>query len=605
MPKRGEGKSRFESTPAISEAADKRRPVGAIVELTDGRLLVTISDARSRKGKQVVDCSALLVAPRLAVLFAEAIPRLLTKRTTARTRYQKLVELKHGFFAFCGGLPNAAELDSGDVTHSLVSRFVEHIKVATNEVGAPRYSLSTQRHFLSTLRASIRILASIDRIQSGITVPRLKGQQGNPTPPLDRDLYGRFLSRCRGDCLSTMTEVDLALNRAEELVGVPVRQRPRGHQLAKAMIDAFESYAVVPERKVLQRIDQRMFDVIEGVGYTAVRRAAHPMAQELTPFVYFLAGVTLYNAQPLMELKLAEVLETRILGVARMSLHPYKTRAHHHQHRSFAVTNEPDNPRNVIRFITRWTKRARSVAPKDTRESLFIFVPRNRKADNVVRPLYDRELGMSREFSNHSRKYCKKHGFPSIGTRALRATGADIADEIFDGDPVEVEALLGHVPENIRNPSYRSEKSRERDEEKLSGAMIARERWIASGGRVDSRLEAGTRDRSAATPGFRCLDLFNSPMPGERRGRACAAYGFCPTCPLAQPALNPAYAVARMLQLREKLDEARERLGMAVWLERFKAVADCIDQVWLPLLATDDVLEVARRIDLNPLPPIE
>ena len=567
--------------------------------------MVTISDAKRPDGRASFDCSSWLAVPKLALLFAEATQRVLTDRSTIRTRYGVIASLRSGFFEYCGNLLNATELDASDLTSEFMRTFVEYIGAATKDSGGSRYATGTQRHFVSALRSVITVLKSDGVIGEDVLVPSIKGKKQHATPPLDRDLYARFLAQCLSDCSATIAEIDKILVDANAIRRASRGSAPAGDQLARAVADAFASYVILPERKVLQKTDSRVFEIATAVGYTAVRRAAHPMAQELTPFVYYLAGITVYNAQPLMEMKLEDIIETRVLGVARLSLHPYKTRAHRHQPRSFAITAERDNPAVLINFIKRWTSRARSVAPPEAKEALFIYVPRNRKADELVRPLYDRALGMSREFLHHSVSYCKKNGFPNIGTRALRATGADIADEEFEGDPVETGALLGHSPNVGRHASYRNERVVERDEDRLAGAMAARTRWAESDGKIDSRLESASKNRTAATPGFRCLDPFNSPIAGEKRGRLCGAYGFCPTCPLGWPDSDVAYAVARLLQLRERVSQALERLGAAVWQARIKPIGLCIDQVWLPRLATESTLAAARMLDLNPLPHLE
>jgi hypothetical protein len=314
---------------------------------------------------------------------------------------------------------------------------------------------------------------------------------------------------------------------------------------------------------------------------------------------------SLYNTQPLLEMRLEDAIETSVLGVARLSLHPFKTRGGQYQHRSFVLTDEPDNPATIIRFLIRWTERLRDHVPARYRSQLFIYVCRNRGNDQTAFPLYERDRGFSPKFAANAPRYCKEKGFPAIGTRLLRATGAEIADEVFDGDPLKVGMVMGHVGVVTLHNHYRSDDVKRRDEERLAGAMAARDRWINSRGKSDSRAERSDADRSAATPGFTCLDPFNSPIPGEKHGRMCAAYGFCPDCPLSQPDADVAYTAARLLQLRERILEARERHGIAVWKARFADQLDAINLVWLPALADDSTLARAARLQLNPLPPID
>lgn len=598
MAKRGSGKSRFGSGKSAS---------GRTVDEGNARVVV-IRDARCKNGAQTIDCSHLFVAPSIAREFVKVLPRVLTKRNTERTRKHIVESLRYGFFHFLAAKQRSS-IELSDINQELVDEFVSHLRNATGDDNKPQYELSTRRHYLSALRAVLSVLKNNGAIADGdLVVPELEtpeDERGPKTLPLDLAVYGRFVAVCRAETLRAIELISEQRKQIAVAISGEGAAAKTFSDFAVAGAEAQSRYDVLPERKVLMKRDTRLFRMIEAVGYNEVRRAMHPMGQELVPFIYYLAALTLYNGQPLMETRLEDIIETTILGTARLSLHSFKTRAKNHQHRSFAITDEADNPANVIRFVREWTSGIREVAPDSARDMLFIFVPRNRKDEALVRPLFDRAAGMSKEFNNHGLRFCKRNDFPYIGTRVLRATGADLAHDVFDGDIVETETVLGHVGPARVHPSYRSAAAKQRDEDRLAGAMAARERWVASGGKSDARTEGANRDRTAATPGFRCLDPYSSPMPGEKKGRLCAAYGFCAACPLGQPDEDGAYALARVLQLKERVLEAKDRHGMVVWNERFAIILEGIDRIWLPGLSDESTLDAAAHLHLNPLPHLE
>lgn len=607
MPKRGSGKGRFVVGNRRSGdlgAGHRLIPEGSEVSRSETELKVVVMDARSPGGRQDYDCSGWLVAPEMATEFAHVLPRVLTKRNTARTKQQLVYDLTNGFFAFCASLPADSALNATRLNQGLVTQFAEYLRRATKDDGSPRYAISTRRHYLGALRSIIDVLRATGKVSEEITLPAIKGREEPKTRPMDRKEYARFIAVCLRDVTECMSSVGSMWNGADKARARTSKPSGVVSPIARAVARAMEAYTILPERQWLQAHDPQLFATVD-VAYRAVMKAMHPMSQHLTPFIFYLAAVTMYNTQPLLEMRLEDAIETSILGVARLSLHPYKTRGKQYQHRSFVVTDEPDNPARIIRFLIDWTEPLRECVPLRFRNQLFLYVCRNRGCAQKASPMYDRDRGFSPKFAANAALYCKKKGFPAIGTRLLRATGADLANELFDGDPLSVGTLLGHVGAGSVLISYRSEQAKQRDEVRLAGAMAARDRWIHSNGKVDVRAEPADADRSAATPGFRCIDPYDSPIAGEKRGRQCTAYGFCPNCPLAQPAADSGYAVARLLQLRERLLDARDRHGVAVWRARFADQVGAIDAVWLPTLADDNALNRAARMQLNPLPPID
>src|SRR5690606_39934671 len=120
------------------------------------------------------------------------------------------------------------------------------------------------------------------------------------------------------------------------------------------------------------------------------------------------------------------------------------------------------------------------------------------------------------------------------------------------GARLDLRMLLGHASVASPNSHYGATARHRSGAEASAGVQAPRERWISSDGRVDARSRGPNKDRTAATPGFVCLDPFDSPLASQAKGKLCGAYGKCPSCPLATVDPDHVYALARFLQVDRK-----------------------------------------------------
>lgn len=605
MPKRGSAAGRFKKpTRGYNETPGARSPAGASLKRRAGRLTVSIKDARYSNKAIVVDCTAWLELGDFGLILAKALPRILTGRTSPRSKASLVSNVSNGFIRFCAETIPKRELGLDVITQDLLNAFADSLRrTKSKKKPSSEIALSTQRHYASSARALVQELSRRGDIPEGLTIPEILGKDDAKTDPMDLAEFAKFIAACRALMLKCVDSVkqDWALAKGE------VPPESEADELFKvAFRAARRKYSVLPERKFLKSKDKKLFDLVDRAGYTRVRQAMHPSAQDLTPFIYFLAAVTNYNKQTLLEISTTNIRRSAFAGQERINIMPAKPRAGGHiQPRSFPVTDEPDNPATLITFLLTWTKAARTASVAKTK-NIFAFVPRDRGSKQIVRPLFDPFRRDSSEFNQHAPAFCKKLGMSAhIGTRLLRATGADLARNVFPGNPVAVEMLLGHVNWATSHPAYRSNEAKKKDESVLAGAMAARERWLRTSGAIDERAEGKTRDRRSATPGFVCLDPFSSPIPTEKHGRLCSAYGFCPTCPLTQPDPDEGYSLARMLQLRELVIRARRDVGPEAWKARFKPILDALDEIWVPAITSEATLSKAERLKLSDLPPLQ
>jgi hypothetical protein len=195
-------------------------------------------------------------------------------------------------------------------------------------------------------------------------------------------------------------------------------------------------------------------------------------------------------------------------------------------------------------------------------------------------------------------------GFPWIGARQIRDFAAQLGDELFRGDVVATGELLQHSRVETTRDHYQNAGVRARQDKDFALAMLCRQRWFDSDGKIEPRNVPLEHDHSAATPGFRCLNPKNSPMPGQEAGRMSGAYGLCPQSPFAMINRYSPYTAARLVALRRAMARYRQNYGPEVFRVRWKECYRALVHVWLPAIPSS-VWDRAARLLLPPLPELE
>jgi hypothetical protein len=196
-------------------------------------------------------------------------------------------------------------------------------------------------------------------------------------------------------------------------------------------------------------------------------------------------------------------------------------------------------------------------------------------------------------------KFNAENGLDHITMSQNRSTGADLVSEISGGDIQAQKEKLNHDSIYTAEQSYESPRSRSRRREALALEMAFRSRRLETNGKFDPRGQNLTvLEKSAVTPGFVCLDPYESPWPTETKGRLCSAYGKCPACPLAGIAAdNRSRVLFRLLQLRAKFEEALVNCHPERWDRHWRVQLKALDEEWLPKFSPLD-LAGARVLNL-------
>ncbi|WP_162202475.1 hypothetical protein [Pseudoxanthomonas suwonensis] len=603
MPRKGSGKSRF-SDDARMNGGEATSP-WTLLE-NNGRLEIHFRTANDH----VPHCLGLTnwtkiggIAPLLANAFASlhATSSKQTRRTASRSISDSfvpwLVDQKLSFS------------DRLELPRDLLTRYLSFLKERTNEDGTP-YANSTRMHYWRYVATLIvKVASGQPTVEIDVPSRPFAGMNMAPTRTKrpDRDAIASTLLFAANAAIQTMDAVDSFLPGLHSAIErLDSGLSPNWESLEDLVAHLVDEYdGVLPPRKELVKLP--IWSSIEAHGYTRIRRLINPVANDLMPFFLLMAAHSGWNQQPLAHLRLSNCVLRSLLGTERLTISAEKLRAGSIVRRSFALTGTRLSPHAIIEFITRWTSVLRANAPDPVRDDLWLHyvaaAGRNSYKRMHVDSLALRLRSAVLNPTAYVLRYCEENGLKFTGLQEMRLAFAERASEVTGGDMLALRVLLGHKDVSTTNTHYRTAEMQRRDAEALAGVQAARERWITSDGKVDHRR--ANSERAAATPGFTCLDPFDSPLFGQRKGRMCDAYGRCPTCPLAASDPDIGYALARFHQLKAAFEAARTTLGAAAWKIKFAKESEELSHRWIPRASSAEALERARQLLLPPLPEIE
>lgn len=626
MAKRGDAKSRFEKSNHDNDQKSDR--TWEIVN-DSNQLKMIFIDPRESMPPQVIDITSWKAIGKTAALFAEAFARYyISKRRTTRSGSAR--SFRNGFVKFL--VETGRKLDQpSDADQKLLRNFlawlkaykvtsrksktVDENKKSINKDSAQPAKPSTQLDLWKPCKAVFEeILRHSFGDQWKVEIPKnpFAGEKFIPAPKknIDVDEYIEFLVDAARESTRIIDFVEPHLEVIERAVariddGGSYDPSKIDDVVAKVLV---EHEGIVPERKQLQHDNPALFAEVSAHGYTNVCMLAHPNFGHLIPFLYLLAAHTGFNQQPLTYLDLKQISEPTIFGVTRMTLTPMKFRADSVVRRSFVASDEKLSVSSLIGFILNWTKRLRNAAPAFVADDLWLFANKwkSGKGGNFpIRSLAAREKNSQTELNNHLLRYCKARNRKYTGLKEIRLSFSELFLRANPGKLDELRILLGQKWISTTTNHYRTQQALADGQEQLAGAMLLHQRWISSGGKIDARSMSEKRERTAATPGYICVDPFDSPILGQKKGRLCEAYGWCPGCHLAAADPDIPYALARFYQLAQEYEEAKSRLGIEVWKRKYLDSCDALLNDWIPKLSMPAMVCEAKKRHLSRLPELE
>lgn len=607
MAKRGKGAERHKHDSGGSPKQDTGFTAQTIRD-PPGTATVHVFDPRTRE-TQTLDMSDWLSVGPLAEVVIEGFRRtcLSTRRST--TRRSRCQDLGNGFLQFC--LERQArlgrDLDWNDFSKTTMNEYVAWLTRRLSDEGKP-LAKQTRMHYLGHVRklaAALREDLSERGIDAAIPDNPWPREKDNSlkTEPLDEGVYRDLIIYVGEITLQLALEV---LPLLDEVISIrrdgPVPKPPFATAAQCCAFVLNENDGLFPERKDLDPSTRKMVD---SFGYTKLRRVVYPQVNDIIAPLLLLACFTGLNQQPLTALRFGDIGVTEIFGKLRTVLSPPKFRAAGKRQRCvFVQTDEILNPANVLDFVIKWTSVIRENAPEHVKDHVFLCANKWKGDGEWIRSLGEPENGRFVATSNAIYNFLRPRFKTYIGTRLLRASFAEHLNQLLGGDLESVGILLGHGSISVTAGSYRSSQARSRDELALAGGMLARDRMVASKGKIDPRSESPTMDRTSATPGWDCLDPFDSPIPGQVYGRPCTAFGHCPGCELGSRCRDRVLSLARSLQLLERMHEAQDEIGVVAFDKQFGKPFRTLTEVDIPELSTPENIEAVKRLSLNPLPSL-
>ncbi|SEA87177.1 hypothetical protein [Variovorax sp. YR216] len=399
---------------------------------------------------------------------------------------------------------------------------------------------------------------------------------------------------------------------------------------------------LIPSRQEIRSVDKLLDGSITHVhGYRDVVISFAPSVETIFPFMLLLAIYSQPNTGPLTGLKSENITNVSVLGAdriifefldeelnsdsirgdtndfelegrgdattgqgsERVAFEWEKPRIHSSYVRSFAVdTVDPLSPSEIWKFVEKWTRGIRPLAGPHS-GYLFIFAGNTRKVRAFLNAA---GIGVDDICWRHAFKmFCRENGLARTNISEVRMTGLNKVSEVTGGDLVSVREAAGHRRgSSTVTLHYEGDGARLQKNERLGEVAGTMERWATTRGRSHVRGAPDDTDLGAATPGWHCLDPFDSPLQGERKGRLCQGFGRCPDCPLATLDITSPYSFARAFQLLRETELAQEYLPVKRWLAVYRPVQMKLRAKWLPSFSIE-VVEAAKSLNLGPIGRLE
>ena len=588
---------------------------------TDDRSLVLrLPDTRSPTSFQDIDLSPWRERPRLAVALRAYFENQLAALTPgSRVTQLELLDVFRDFLDR-DGQPVRGLLD---VFPAVVARYKVWLDEQRN-----RRPKGEEPSFWSESTKTLRYNALVSFLDFCWATPTLRSEM-QPDMTYKRNPWPRShlktkhheampkvdLDRVRTACIRDIQETKRRLEHGEAVrANDSIKAPPRDECSTKPYDDPdVRLRALMEWHNDLGPSHDRLKDKNPGLALSVLKSAGrgfevasylHLTARRLVPFVLLLAMDTAFNPETILNIDLSDIeREHPLWGKERWLLGGEKRRAARRQHRSFpSQATDDDTPVQILKTLQRFGAHARRKLPDGQKDRVFAFW-------QLLGEPFASFAGRTgyKTFTRALDEFRRDHGgeeLPHFTLVTLRATMAEGVDKVTK-DPKAKQLALGHERLSTTLGYYDSQAAKRRRREELAVSIDLRERYARANGAADLRDRTpGADEASAATAGFGCTMPRFSPIKGQRRGQPCNAYGACPTCELAYVDLNRPLAFRRLLQLRDRIIQARDEAYPARWLEVWLPRLAALEERWLPRF-DEKIVERGMALDVQSIPRVE
>ncbi len=613
----------------------------------DGTPTLTAIFPREGGGEPLrADIGFMLEFPRLTEFFAEAFLRSM-KKNRHLTRLNTTQTLRGSWFAYLGER-EYTNLRPVDLDEQVMTGFNTWLH-GRRKVDGNALAPLTKKYGLGSLRT---VLAASSMPHLADLVPR--GSRGAhrtaiPTEVLQFDQLLAVVAAVEKDILALRDHWDKSqsiLRQGREMLSngavleksrfteVGMAFEESNLAIALAMIDQRHP-GVLPHHTAIGADNALLRATVHGIGATNLTRYFYASSRDLVPLGLSIAIATVFNPNTILELnwknidrnvdplsngrravqfdvmKESEEVETSIEAEAVDTETPLvkitgdKSRANRQLVRLLDPEASGVNQVNlnmVLDLLISMTERIRPfvMEPYKYGDRVFLHVPSAKtRAKGFGGDAYE-GTGDSR-WQDDLANFIKNHNLPYFTLKTIRATMLDYVQLFNHGDLEAARQVGNHASRVTTWTHYTSDLVKRMLRESTGETLLVRERWLDSGGKIDPRKHRDWTSKGCATPGWICLDPFDSPRPNQKQGRLCSAYGECPDCPLsaARP-VNPRN-VMLYEALRRAIYRSITRVTAPVWQDRWAPVVAALDGLLLNVPA--QVLQDSRELTVE-LPDI-
>lgn len=596
-----------------------------------------------------LDLSFLLEFPGLTDFFAEALLKVM-KDNGHISRLEGAKKLRCSWFAFLGerGYTN---LRPEDLDEQIVTGFNTWLHEARKADGNALHPITIGQR-LGALRTALGASSMehlVDLVPRG---PRGAQRKLVPTDVLQFDQMLAVIAAVEKEVLALRDDWEKGqsiLIRGRELLSngaVLVKSRYRQgvlvveeSSLAVAMAMLDQRYpGIIPDQTVITRDNALLGETVQyGIRTAKMTRYFYPSGRDLVPLALSIAIATVFNPNTILKLKWKDIdrnvdplsngrraVQFDIMEEADKVDASMETEASDATESPLAkiTGDKPRAGRQLVRLLDpeasgvnqvslnmvldlliAMTERIRPflMEPDTYGDRIFLYVQakRTKRAKGFGGKVYDACGDEVWKFSLAN--FIKDNNLPEFTLKTIRATMLDYV-QLFNRGDLEAGRKVGnHVSRITTWTHYTSDLVKRLLKEATGETMLVRERWLDSEGKIDPRKHREWSSKGCATPGWICLDPFDSPRPNQKQDRLCSAYGECPDCPLAAARPNNPRNVMLYESLRRAIYRSITRVTAPVWQDRWAPVVSALDGLLANVLA--QVLEESRKLTVE-LPDI-
>lgn len=581
------------------------------------RLIVVIP---GQEVPELYEFTRLLVQPTLARLLAEGF-RLWASTVKERSRYNTFGNLNRRFASFLETLEkqiSPLELDEG-----FWASFIAWLNGYRQHNGKP-WAPRTRWLVLNSVKICIEAL--LDHPEHGVAATILLDKSGFPNNPWP----GWKTKTVPTAVLTPKERQALILASLSEIADIRIRLNDREASMVTGVFLLNEAQTkghAPPYREQIEVCAARiaesfpnhlasisdLFSLDPSLGWAVqwkhrmlpVRKLLYTTFRDLIPFVILLGVKTAFNPNTILSLTWSQIRisadgkTVTIFGVKNRAADTQVSIVSDRANDGLEIPAEPGEPfglTEVLELLRQLTWRTRTILKNPNHsDRLFVGVPIQSGTDAKA---FDHKNGPSCDgaWKLPLRHFIEEHGLAPFTLAMLRPTEGELVWR-RTGDLLAVRDRLGHKSIITTRIHYTSDGMRQESQERVAETQAYYHRWAQTHGRVDPR-HLPERYRSAATPGFGCLDPFDSPRPGQRKGKLCTAYGECSDCPLGQAWPHDVQAAAYYLALPKAIYDAQlGRIPPKQWVQKWPSILNAqnriIDQI------PSEVRSKASRIHLK------